>query len=103
MYSLIAQLLNAALIIQTSFRKGVFEKSYTKGKDFLMLKVQEYFQVVIAIPIFLLMIFEFDLCKFIPSVFVSISITISIIMLLAYATIRKHLIKKMVELYPEVI
>ncbi|OED38461.1 hypothetical protein AB832_04585 [Flavobacteriaceae bacterium (ex Bugula neritina AB1)] len=103
MYNLVAQLLNAVLIIQTSFKKGVFEKSYIKGKDFLMLKTQDYFQIVIAIPIFLIMLFELNFGKFIPVTFVSICITLSIIMLLAYSSIRKHLIKKMIELYPEAV
>lgn len=97
-YNLIAQLFNFSIILQTSFKFGVFRESYKKNDKFLILVIQEYFQLILIIPVTIIMLYSFDFSNSWSEFVVVVAITMATIGVLSYNSIRKYLASQM-ELY----
>ncbi|MGY3795253.1 hypothetical protein [Aquimarina sp. 433] len=102
-YSLIAQLLNISLIFQGSYNTNRYlKKMYNKGYSFLTIKILEYLQMIMVIPIASLFAITTFFKEYDNVLVLSSIITFSVVTILAYAKLKKHLVNEVISSYPMV-
>ena len=102
-FNLVAQLFNVFIIFQTSFKFGVFKEAYKKDAKFLILVIQEYFQIILIIPVIVIMLYSFDFSYNWNKLGVVAAMTLATIGVLSYNSIRRHLTSQMELYYPKVV
>ncbi|WP_299608994.1 hypothetical protein [uncultured Aquimarina sp.] len=102
-YSLIAQLLNISLIFQGSYNTNRYlKKMYNKGYSFLTIKILEYLQMIMAVPTITFWVIITFFNKYNNVLVLSGILSFSVIAILAYAKLKKHLVNEVISDYPMV-
>lgn len=102
-YSFINQLFNIFLIFQGSYNSNKYlKKIHEKGYSFLTVKILDYLQIIVAIPIITFSVIITFFKEYDNVLVLSGILSFSVIAILAYARLKKHLVNEVISSYPMV-
>ncbi|MBW1293932.1 hypothetical protein [Aquimarina litoralis] len=100
-YGFFQQLFNMLFIFQGSYNSNRYLKNIQeKGYSFLTVKILDYLQIIIAIPIITFSVIITFFKEYDNVLVLSGILSFSVIAILAYAKLKKHLVNEVISSYP---